>query len=77
MIGFKVTVGLGDSSSPTQAGVLISYDETHMKIKIGTGKAKKFAYDPEDIQLQCYQFEKRVLFSNESVSHAKDDSSED
>ncbi len=34
-----------------------------MSIKIGT-KVKKFEYDPNNIMLQVYQFEKRIMFSN-------------
>lgn len=72
MIGLKVTVGLGpyEEYGPTDSGIINGFDESKIHIKIGS-KVKKFEYDPMFIQLQVYQFEKRILFSNERVSEAE------
>lgn len=66
LVGFHVTIGLAEVGVPTSAGVIKKWDEEHLWISVGA-KTKKFKYDPEDIQLQVYQFEKRIMFSNEVV----------
>lgn len=66
LIGFSVTIGLSEVGVPTSSGVIKKWDEDHIWITVGS-KTKKMKYDPEDIQLQVYQFDKRIMFSNEVV----------
>lgn len=63
LIGFTVTIGLSEVGIPTSAGVIEGYTDSQLSIKVGT-KVKKYPYDPENIALQVYQFEKRIMFSN-------------
>lgn len=63
LIGFTVTIGLSEVGVPTSAGVIEGYTETHLKIRVGS-KVKKYEYQPENIELQVYQFSKRIMFSN-------------
>lgn len=65
MVGFKVTVGLEQLGIATYPAEIVGYDEKRIHLKVG-GKTKKLDYNPSDIQLQCYQFDKRIMFSNES-----------
>lgn len=69
MVGLKVTVGLGpyEEYGPTDSGTIHGFDEKKLHVKIGS-KVKKFDYDPTFIQLQVYQFDHRIMFSNERVS---------
>jgi|SRR5690554_6858413 len=70
MIGLKVTIGLGFYEGPTDSGVITGYDEKKIHLKVGS-KIKKYDYDPTSIELQVYQFDKRIMFSNERVSEAE------
>lgn len=68
MIGLKVTIGLETFDyGVTDAGEIVGFDEEKLHIKVGA-KIKKFEYDPQMVELQVYQFDKRILFSNERVS---------
>jgi len=68
MIGFKVTIGLSDPSTATNPGEIVGFDDSKILLKVNGSKTKKFDYDPDDIQLRCYQFDKRIMFSNELVN---------
>lgn len=67
LVGLKVTIGLDSTESATDAGVIIGYDDNKIHVRVGA-KTKKLDYDPIHVQLQVYQFEKKILFSNAGVS---------
>lgn len=66
MLGLTVTIGLQEVGTPTSQGKLVGYDDSHLWVLVGT-KKKKLPYNPEDIQLCVYQFESKILFSNENI----------
>lgn len=66
MIGLRVSVGLNEPGVTTDQGTLEGYDDASMWVRIGQ-KRKKLAYDPADIQLCVYQFDNKILFSNETA----------
>lgn len=62
LIGFEVTIGLNDPErTATESGKIIGYSDEVLSLHIG-GKTKKFPYDPNNIVLKVYQFEKGVHF---------------
>lgn len=68
LVGLKVTIGLGEQDlRTTDSGIITGFDEDKIYVKVGA-KEKKFDYDPVNIQLQVYQFDRKILFSNERVS---------
>tara|TARA_B100000700_G_C14949068_1_gene810744 strand:+ start:648 stop:1088 length:441 start_codon:yes stop_codon:yes gene_type:complete len=64
LIGYKVTIGIR-YETPTQYGVIEKLTEDKMHIRVGAN-VKKFDYDPENIILQVYQFDKGVRFISKS-----------
>lgn len=65
MIGLRVTMGLHEIGIPTEQGTIAKYDDKIIHVKVGT-KTKKVPY-PGDITLCVYQFDEKILFSNETV----------
>lgn len=67
MIGLRVTIGLAEEgATSTDQGYIVKYDEKSIHIKVGS-KTKKLEYHPENLVLCVYQFDERILFSNEVV----------
>ncbi|MBG24160.1 MAG: hypothetical protein CMF22_11995 [Idiomarinaceae bacterium] len=66
LIGLKVTIGLEEAGGSTHQGEIHSFTDKKLVILV-SGKKKDFDYNPNDIQLQCYQFGDKILFSNENV----------
>lgn len=67
-------VGLADAGSATKKGIIHKFDENKIWIKFGEGRPKPLPYDPEDIILCVYQFEKGIEFRSkmpEEVEHEK------
>lgn len=62
--GYEVTIGIR-SESATQYGVIEKVTDSKLHIRIGAS-VKKMDYDPENIILKVYQFEKGVRFVSKS-----------
>jgi len=73
-VGLEVMVGLAEAGSATKKGVIHKFDENKIWIKFGEGKPKPFKYDPDDILLCVYQFEKGIEYRSklpEEVEYEK------
>jgi hypothetical protein len=71
LIGLSVTIGLEEAGGSTVQGTIHSFTDSKIVILVG-GKKKTFDYNPMDIQLQCYQFGEKILFSNENIVTEKE-----
>lgn len=67
MIGLNLTIGLAEPGTISQPAKLEGFDDTHLYLRV-SGKRTKVPYDPEDIHVAVYQFEYKILFSNEMVA---------
>jgi hypothetical protein len=64
LIGYRVTMGLRDIDKATTQGNIVKYDDKHLYISVGA-KTIKSTYQPQNVVLCVYQFEKEVQFVSE------------
>lgn len=64
LIGYRVTMGLRDIDKATTQGTIVKYDDKHLHVNVGN-KTVKVTYQPQNVVLCVYQFEKEVQFVSE------------
>lgn len=74
LIGMEVTIGIR-SEEGSRSGVIKSYDESSISVAV-SGKTQKMEYDPKNVILKVYQFEKGIKFCSQHELNALEEGSE-
>lgn len=65
LIGMEVTIGIR-SEEGSKSATIVGYDEKNIKLKNGSGKVENHPYDPKNIILKVYQFDKGIKFCSQN-----------